>query len=222
MHNIFSDPAAFMGDLEPDFIRTALSEFYGKIREIKERLDWRSSLIDGYIEVVFSAIEVTNLEDAVKEGYSDGMGRLRSLCRDILQKKGDKTHPMYWQAKAFMNKHPLPDNPGISRSDIYAGALMPDFGVYAVEEYYKNYCDKLKNDQIERIDAAYKAICDALGTEEPMQELNQIIKKYFLRVPVMLAFLQGVVEDMLGTLACYVPDLQQYTLSAVMDIRGKN
>ncbi len=219
MNNILSDPAAFMGELDPEFIERALSEFYGKIREIKNCLGPGGHLIDIYILMVFSAMDVTTHEDARQEGRCDCMRRLRSLCRSILAGKGNKTHPMYWRARTFMEKHRLPGKRKMDRLDIYAGALMPSFGAYALEEYYNTYYNKLKKDQITGINEMYKAICTRLETEEPMQQLNEIIKKYFLRVSVMAAYLQGFSEDLLMTLASYSKDLGQYTLSAVMDIR---
>ncbi len=220
MNNILSDPAAFMGQLEPKFIETALSELYEKARKIKARLGQYGNLIGGYILTVFSAMEVSTLEDAAQEGRCECMGRLLSLCQDILAGTGDTAHPMYAQIKAFMDKHPLPDASEISRTDIYAGALMPSFGAYALEAYYKKYYNELKADEVECIDEVYKAICDRLGTEEPMQELNEIIKKYFLRVPVMAAYLQGFSQDLLTMLSIYIQELEQYTLGAVMDLIG--
>ena len=222
--NIFENANGFLGEIHPESLKNALAEFYETVAEMKGRLGHRSGLLDEYIKLVFRVIYEVNTETSSTDGFSSAMPELRKLCGAIVRDESEyEDHPLYKQAKHFIELHPFPHIKGLYRIDVYAGALVGDYGKYAIEKYYKKYDGRLTDSgYIAALKPLYKNICDILGAENVMEQFNMLIKRHFIIAPAMHSFLQGLMDDMLDTLAFQVPETAKLVFELVPDIEEEN
>jgi hypothetical protein len=218
--NIFENVNEFLGEIHPEGLKTALSEFYTAVAEIKERLGHNAELLREYIVLVFGAICEVNMETSATDGFSCSMPELKRLCGSIVRgESGCEDHPLYEQAKRYICSNPLPHMKRLYKIEVYAGALMGDYSEYMIETYYKKYIGRLDNgNYITDIKLLYNEICRVLGSEDAMEQFNQIVKNNFILVPFMPSFLQSVIDHMLDVLSFKVPGTAKYVFDMVPDM----
>lgn len=220
--NIFENANEFLGEIQPEGLKNALSEFYAAVAEIKERLGHNDGLLREYIVLVFEAVCEVNMETSATDGFSCAMPELIRLCGSIVRgESGCKDHPLYEQAKRYICSNPLPHMERLYKIEVYAGALMGEYIKYAIETYYKKYSSRLNNgNYITDIKLLYNEICRVLGSENAMEQFNQIIKKSFILVPFMHSFTQSAIDNMLDVLSFKVPGTAKYVFDMVPDMDG--
>lgn len=220
--NIFENTNEFLGEIHPESLKNALSEFYAAVMELRRRLGYNAGLLHEYIVLVLDAICEVNMETSATDGFSSAVPELIRLCGAIVRgESGCEDHPLYEQTKQYIDSHPLPHMEGLYRSQVYAGALIGDYSKYAIEMYYKKYSDRLVNgNYITDIKLLYNEICRVLGAEDDMEKFNQIIKNNFILVPFMRSFLQSFIDNIAGILSFKVPGTAKYVYEVVLDIDG--
>jgi len=193
--NIFQNADGFIGTVPPESFGNSLKKFFDAASGVRDKLGNSHEFLAEYLEAVFDAISKTNTETAATCGFSRCTKELRTICNAIIRGSGEETqHPFYDTAKSYIEAHPIPYEESQSKLEFYTVALVGEFIKYAIAQHYNEFGGKL-NDETARITALYNDICAVLGSEEPMERLNEIIQDEFITVPVMASFVQGIIDS---------------------------
>lgn len=219
--NSFTNANEFLGEIQPESLSCALTRFFNATASIREKLGDKQTLLTEYLETVFDAISKTNIETSATLGFSNCARELREVCVNVMSGDNKNTqHPFYQTAKRYIDTHPLQFEDNQSKIEAYTIALKGSFNKYAAEKFYKEFSGKLENGHIARITELYKELCGILGTEEPIEHLNAIIKKDFIIVPVMASFAQGIIDAAVLSLLYQEPETGKYVFEMPLDIEA--
>jgi len=220
--NIFANVTGLLGEIQPEGVGRSLSDFFDVTTCIMERLGERRGLLVEYLKAALDAICETNIETSATCGFTRGGNELRNVCGGIIRGDNKNTeHPFYQTAKRYIDTHPFPYKDIQGQLEIYSVALLDEFYKYAVEKYYKEFSGKLETGgHITRITTLYNEICAVLGSDEPMEKLNEIIQKTFITVPVMASFTQGMTDSAILSLLYHEPETNKYVFEMLAGIKA--
>lgn len=194
--NIFANADSFLGEIRTDDFERAIAEFFTVTADIRERLGSNRTLLADYLDTVLDVICRNHVETTATHGFSIYGRELRGICLGIIRSSNENTqHPFYETAKRYIDEYPTSYKNVHRKLDMYAVALTGEFIKYATERYRAEYTSKLESSgSIARIESLYKGISGILGTEEPMERVNAIIRNGMRTVPVMAVVAQGIID----------------------------
>jgi hypothetical protein len=207
----------------PDF-RDAIQagqELFQLARGWRERLGADRGLLDQYLVGILQAMtDTTNALLTAGDGYETALSPLRDIIQQIKAGKVAEAekHPFYPKAKAYMDAHPLPQDS--LQHELYYLALFTEYVPFAVKRFLDE-CDATFKELLEEenIIPMQKALLasDAGITEDDLGYLHGLISRAVGWIPPSGVFIQGMVDQMLLTLAGQDENSGEYILQRLMD-----
>ncbi len=199
--NIFENESGILGSASVDNLKRSFKEFLQQASEIRIKLGKQRYLLDNYLTYLFEATNGILAYEAASEGF-ETESTLNSLCAEIL--RGDSKsndHPFYEQVKVFIDAHPLKYQESFTRLSLYDIMLSCSYLESVYEQYYTDLVADIR-DFLDIVDLnnLYDKICEALGGEKEMEQLNLLFCQRFLIVKAMDTFLQGMTNQLLYSL----------------------
>lgn len=199
--NIFENESGILGNATVDNIKQSFKDFFKQATEIRTRLGKQRYLLDKYLSYLFEATNGILAYEAATEGF-ETESTLNSLCAEML--KGDaksKDHPFYEQVKAFIDAHPLKYQECYTQQSLYGAMLSSSYLESVYEQYYTDIVADIRVFlDIVDLNNLYNKICEVLGGEKEMEQLNLLFYQRFLIVKAMDIFLQGMINQLLYSL----------------------
>lgn len=199
--NTFYEYEAIIGKAETAYLERTLQEFFELAAAVRRKLGKQDYLLDKYISMILEGANATLLYSAAESGFGVS-SELRHLCLAVMDGKTDcAEHPLYEKAQAYIAAHPLNYQERCTKLNLYCIALANDFLEYAAGKYYQqqNEAQRAVFDIVYLRDL-YRKIGALLGSEEPLEQLNLLLRQRFLIITPMDGFLQGLTNDLLYSL----------------------
>lgn len=199
--NIFENETGIIGDASIEHLQRSFEELLQQAREIRVMLGKQGYLLDKYLSYLFESSNETLAYEAACEGF-EVAGELNRLFLELIQNNCQYTdHAFYEQAKAYIEAHPLAHQEPHTKLSLYYCALDGSFLKFA----YKQYFDRVVVNSHAVLDVCdlqslYSKICDLLGSEDAMVNLNLLFRQRFLITTAMAAFLQGTTNQLMYSL----------------------
>lgn len=199
--NTFYEYEGIIGKAETAHLGRTLQECFELAAAVRRKLGKQDYLLDKYISMILEGVNATLLYSAAESGFS-ASSELRHLCLAVMDRKTDCTeHPMYEKAQAYIAAHPLEYQERCTKLNLYCIALASDFLEYAADKYDQQQKEVQRAVfDIVYLRDLYRKIGALLGSEEPLEQLNLLLHQRFMLVTPMVAFLQGLTNDLLYAL----------------------
>lgn len=199
--NIFENESGILGSTSVGHLNHSFKEFFRQAAEIRSRLRKQRYLLDTYLTYLFEGANEILAYESASEGFEAG-NTLNSLCGKILRgdEKGSE-HPFYTQVKAFIDAHPLQYQELTTRESLYGLILSCDFLEPLCQQYHMDIVSSISTSfDIVDLSSLYKTICETMGGEKEMEQLNSLFCQRFLTARAMDIFLQGMTNQLLYAL----------------------
>lgn len=193
--------AELIGSLKPENMRRSFEAFFMQAKDIRQQLSEEKALLDRYLSCLLESASHAFADTASEDG-SEAARMLGFLCADIVLEKGKyKRHPFYQRAKSYIESHPINCEDTSTKSTLYTIALTHD--------YLEAECEKLLKAQDEwtartlthtDLNALYRQICDVIGNEAGMKNLDRLFRERFLIATSLECFLQGMSSTLMYVL----------------------
>lgn len=199
--NTFENESGILGSTSVDNLKQSFQEFLQQATEIRTRLGKQGYLLDKYLSYLFEATNGILAYEAATEGF-ETVTTMNSLCVEILEGEvKSKEHPFYEQVKAFIDAHPLKYQERFTRLSLYDAMLSYNYMEAVYEQYYTDLVADIREFlDIVDLNDLYNKICEALGGEMEMEQLNLLFCQRFLIAKAMDIFLQGMTNQLLYSL----------------------
>lgn len=199
--NIFENESGILGSASVDNLKRSFKEFFKQAAEIRIRLGKQKYLLDKYLSYLFEATNGILAYEAATEGF-ETESTLNSLCGEI--QKGDtksNDHPFYEQVKSFIDAHHLNYQESFTKLSLYDVMLSCSYLESVYEQYYTDLVADIRAFlDIVDLNDLYNKICEVLGGEKEMEQLNLLFCQRFLIARAMDIFLQGMTNQLLYSL----------------------
>lgn len=193
--------AELIGSLKPENMRRSFEAFIMQARDIRQQLGEQKALMDRYLSCLLESASDAFADTASEDG-SEAAQMLGFLCADIVLEKGKyKRHPFYQRAKSYIESHPMDCEDTSTKSTLYTIALTHD--------YLEAECEKLLKGQDSWIahtfthtdlNTLYGQICEIIGDEAGMKNLDRLFRERFLIATSLECFLQGMARPLMSML----------------------
>jgi hypothetical protein len=214
----FEKERDFIGDISMENMRHAYDEFLAQAREIRKRLGKQAYLFDKYLEYLMESTNSTLAYEASTDGFDKAL-KLREICMDVVLKKEKNTnHPFFWNAKAFIEAHPLDCMENQTKVALYVAMLSNDF----LEFEAKTYCEEQKSELSEVLDIIdlrnlFEKICGLLWSEDEMHNINRLFCQRFQVITPMAGYLQGLANNLLDELTYRDRETSKFVFQLLLD-----
>lgn len=190
--------SALIGDLAPTDMRRSLEKLLTQAKEIQKQLGERKDLLDKYLACLLESGRSAYADVASEDGVETAQ-ILRFICTDIvLRKERFINYPFYQHAKSYIESHPVDCEDTFTKAALYAIALTRDYLDTEVSRFLHEQDQHLKS-SLARVDLneLYHQICDIIGEESGMKNLDRLFRKRFLIITSLAGFLQGMAGDLM-------------------------
>jgi len=190
-----------IGDLKPEDMKRSFEELLTQANSIRRRLGERKDLLDRYLSCFLESASNAFADTASEDG-SEAAQMLGFLCTDIVLAKGKcKRHPFYQRAKSYIESHPIDCEDTSTKGALYTIALTHDYLEAEVSRFLREQDQHLKS-PLDRVDLKelYRQICDVIGDEAGMKNLDRLFRERFLIITSLAGFLQGMAGDLMSEL----------------------
>ena len=199
--NIFEREKAIIGEVGTKCGKQDLEIFFDQAAKISTRLGEQAYLLDRYLSQLFEARVQKLFHDAAGDGF-DMAGQLIGICAGIIRGESEYSgHWFYDQAKKYIDRHPFSYQEVHTKVMLYCLALHEDFIERLAEQFYAGVCKDIRTVlDICDLNDLYTMICNLLGSEADMENLNTLFCRRFLSVNTMTAYYQGASDQLLYAL----------------------
>lgn len=210
--NIFYEYGGIFGKAETAHLNRTMEEFLQLSSTIRGKLGKQAYLLDKYISMILEGTNATLVQEAAEQGFAMS-GELRRLCHSVMDgTEDDKEHPLYEKAREYICSHPLPYQEQATKLDLYHIALFSDLMEYATKQYHDRQKEKQRAVyDIVYLRDLYRKIGTIIEDEGLMEQLNLLLRQRFLIVTPMVAFLQGMTNDLLYSLTSQDIETNHYS-----------
>jgi len=218
--NIFNSIDSFLGDSGKAMPKVSVAEIFSIIRQIRTALGEENDYLDKYLSIMVTALNHPGSPNMVEDGFFKGNG-LRGICTAVVRKKPEDTdHPFYVTAKNYIDSHPLEFDDKWTAIHLYYLALADEFTKLSIKEFTQQRFNSLsENADIIVLTTLYEKISEIIGTEL-IDKLNHLLKDRFIISPIILAFAQGLANDLLYTLDFQDEKSGKYTFQFTRELEG--
>lgn len=169
-------------------------DFFAIMKSIRGQLGEKGYWLDNYVGKILEAINQHLISDCAEEGFTS-FSILRRICTDILDGCDEIEHPIYPAAKQAVQKYKGKYQERETIRALTSAVTFREFSKTAVkvfiEEKSCGVTEKIDNMKQQEW---YQAMSVIVG-EHQMECLNAEIKRTFLIVPALEAYLQGMTND---------------------------
>jgi hypothetical protein len=214
----FEKKVDFIGDVSVKNIRCSFDELLVEARDIRKRLGSQAYLLDKYLTYLMESANNSLAYESGSEGF-DGVCNLRMLCIDIIRReKRNIDHPFYEQAKTFIEAHPLDCLEVQTKESLYIAMLSEDYFEAAATKFFEEQKNSLAR-VLDIIDFQHlhKNICELLGGEDAMKNIDRMFRQCFLLTTPMACYLQGMANGLLYELTSRDRETSQLVFQLLLD-----
>jgi len=190
-----------IGDLKPEDMRRSFEELLMQARDIRQQLGEQKDLLERYLSCLLESASNAFADTASVEGVETAQ-MLGFLCTDIVSGRGrHKKHPFYQNAKSYIESHPIGGEDAYIKSALYTIALTHDYLEAEANRFLHRQEQKLES-ALAHIDLnqLYRQICDVIGDEAGMNNLDWLFRERFLIITSLGGFLQGMAGSLMSEL----------------------
>lgn len=190
-----------IGDLKPEDMRRSFEELLTQAKSIRRRLGEQKDLLNRYLSCLLESARNSFADVASEEGVETAE-TLGFICTDIVLEKGKhRKHTFYPHAKSYIESHPIDREDAYTKSALYTIALTHDYLEAEANRFLHRQEQKLES-TLARVDlnGLYRQICDIIGDEAGMKNLDRLFRERFLIITSLEGFLQGMAGDLMSEL----------------------
>jgi len=198
---MYNFKAELIGNLKPASMRHSFEAFIMQAKDVRQQLGEQKALLDRYLSCLLESASHAFADTASEDG-SEAARMLGFICADIVIEKGKyRRHPFYQCAKSYIESHPINCEDTSIKGTLYTIALTHD--------YLEAECEKLLKAQdgwIARtlthtdLTALYSQICNVIGDEAGMKNLDRLFRERFLIATSLECFLHGMSSTLMYVL----------------------
>jgi hypothetical protein len=210
--------SALIGGLKPEDMRRSFEEFLAQAKEIRKQLGERRDLLDRYLSCLLESAYSVYIDFAPGDSM-ETVWELSYICQAIiLRQKPLVDFPFYQQAKAYIKSHPIDCEDSLTRVALYTIALTHDYLEAEAERFLETQNKRLK-DTLEHVDLneLYRQICDIVGDEDGMKNLDRLFRERFMLVTSLAGFVQQQTSNLLFELTCRDGETSKQMFQLLLD-----
>ncbi len=199
--NIFMKPNIFNEEVPVRDMAQYYLDFFALAQKLRIQLGTKAYLLDNYISRLLEVANEPLSNDADQDGMESISG-IYAICRASMKSDGIVPHPFFKDGKDFILSHPLTFQERETKTAIYISLLANDYLDSCVKSYRKQLqsaIDKFFDSCA--LDDLYQNICELLGDEKPLEELNELFYKRFLSPTAMSVYLKQLNNNLVEALA---------------------
>lgn len=194
----FEKEEEFIGEMSAKNMRCSTEEFFITAGNIRRRLGKQAYLLDNYLSCLMESVNRKLAYESSSEGF-DRLSELRGICTDIIRREKRNTdRPFYAQAEDFIETNSLGCLELETKIALYTAMLSGYYLEFMADKFYRNQRSALADVlDIVGFRQFRGGICEALGGEEEMENIDRLFRQCFLVVAPMACYLQGMADDLL-------------------------
>lgn len=197
--NIFEKEIDYIGEVSLEQLQQSFDSFWLQAKSIRTQLGKRGYMFDNYLEGLFNGIN-RYAHDSADSGFGQ-IYYFEHLIKDIEKGIDHSKHPLYVQAKTFIENYPLDYQEQYTRVCLYNVGLSMDILRLVSKDFIEEESQRIDTEiDCIRMHQLYQTLCNYLGNEQPMERLNFLFKQCFLIAPSMLCFVGGFINDLINYL----------------------
>jgi len=210
--------SALVGDLTHADMRRSFEELLVQAKEIRKQLGKRKDLLDRYLSCLLESAR-SAYADAASENGVETAQILRFICTDIvLGKERFINYPFYQNAKSYIESHPIDCEDTITKGALYAIALTHDYLETEVKRFLHKQEKQLKSSlNCVALNEVYRQICDVIGDEASIRNLDRLFRERFLIITSLAGFLQGMAGDLMFELTYHDRETSKPVFQLLLD-----
>jgi len=175
-----------------------------RVRDWRERLGTNCGMLDDYLAGILAAMtETSDIRATAEAGFENALSELRRVLQCIRRGNELETqkHPFYPQIKVYTQANPLPQD--VLYYEAHCVGLFPEYLFFATREHMAE-CEARFQVALEEHNVPQ--LCEALLTlgitADELEQLHNLMSWIFVLVTPSVAFMQGMVDQIMMSLLC--------------------
>jgi len=191
-------------NLDFDEMKQAGRDLLQLVREWRERLCINCGVLDDYLAGILAAMtETSDIRATAEAGFENALSELRRVLQHI--KRGNEfeaqKHPFYPQIREYMDNNPLPQD--VLYYEAHCVGLFPEYLFFATRNHMASCETKFQAALEEHNIPQLREDLLILGiTADELEHLHTLISWLFVLVTPSVAFMQGMVDQIMMSLLC--------------------